>query len=157
MNKKIGPLTICSLIFLLLACGAQVSLITSDTLDQNQISDEDLKKITFYTDGQVIFSRLLDSFNSSQKAASNATIKRTAPTNMINERVSFESNTAGFYHHRTNTHIYVQFFVGELVLPFKLENGMLDVSDLLYDGKQYKYEEGEARLIGNLIRFHKEK
>lgn len=150
MYFRNGALGVFALIILLLSCGAQVSLITGDMLDQNQISDDDLKKITFYTDGQVIFSRLLNSFNNSLKAASNATIRRNTPANMIHERVSLESSTAGFFHHRTDTHIFVQFFAGELVLPFNLENGELDVSDLIYDGKEWEYEEGTARLIGRI-------
>jgi hypothetical protein len=147
MTGKKSLLIFLVFVFLCMGCVSSVVVFTNDFFQQ-----QDLKKITFYTSGQVIFFRSMDSFNYSQKAASNATMNSNSSTNMFNERVALESNTPGFFHHRTETHLYVQFFAGELVLPFNLGDGKLDVSYLVYDGKKFKYEEGEALLICNPLK-----
>lgn len=152
VRRVMKNLNFCCLIFLvlLIGCSSNISLVTSKVLRDNNITAEDLRKITFYTDGQVIFIRDVDSFNSSRRAAANAAIRKNMATGSFDERVALKSNTAGFFHHMTNSHIFIQFLAGELVLPFKLEDATLDVSEIFYDGKKWEYEEGTARLIGRI-------
>ena len=103
--------------------------------------------MVFYTSGQVIFARLSGSFDGSRSAASNATIRGDTPVSSFEEKVALDDNSTGLFHHMTDTHIYVQFMAGELILPFNLSNGLLDVAEIVYDGVQYRYDEGEAKLV----------
>ena len=145
------------LIILILGCAGPVAILNNEIIQQYELTENDFKKMTFYTNGQVIFVRLTDSFNGSRRSASNGTLRKPEPGGLFDERVALESNTAGFFHHKTESHLYIQFMAGELVLPFKLDDGKLDVAEIVFDGKQYEYEEGEAGLIFNIKQVSKSK
>lgn len=131
----------------LLSCGTSLTILTQDTIQQYNLSENDLQNRVFYTNGQVIFVRMAGSFDGSRSAASNATIRRDRPASTFEEKVALEDNSTGRFHHMTDTHIYVQFMFGELILPFKLSDGVLDAPEIVYDGVQYRHDEGEAKLV----------
>ena len=131
----------------LLSCGTSLSILTRETIRHYNLTEHDLQKMVFYTSGQVIFARLSGSFDGSRSAASNAAIRGDRPISSFEEKVALENNSTGLFHHLTETHIYVQFMAGELILPFNLNDGLLDVAEIVYDGVQYRYDEGEAKLV----------
>jgi hypothetical protein len=130
-----------------LSCGTSLTVLTQDTIEQYNLTESDLQKRVFYTSGQVIFVRMSGSFDGSRSAASNAAIRGDKPVSPFEEKVALENNSTGRFHHMTDTHIYVQFMIGELTLPFKLSDGLLDAPEIVYDGVQYRHEEGEAKLV----------
>jgi len=139
-------LTILSLV-ILLSCGTSLTVLTRDTIQQYNLTQDDLQNRVFYTSGQVIFVRMAGSFDGNRSTASNAAVRRNKPISRFEEKVALEDNSTGRFHHITDTHIYVQFMIGELILPFKLSDGLLDAPEIVYDGVQYRYDEGEARLV----------
>mgnify|MGYP001421976347 CR=1 FL=1 len=133
-------------LLILLSCGTSLTLLTGDSIRQYNLTESDLQKMVFYTSGQVIFTRLAGSFDGSLSAASNAAIRGKSPALPFEQRVALEDHSTGLFHHMTDTHIYVQFMAGELILPFKLSDGLLDAPEIVYDGVQYRHDEGEAKL-----------
>ena len=132
---------------IVLSCGTSLTVLTRDTIQQYDLTENDLQKMTYYTSGQVIFVRMSGSFDGSRRSASNATIRGDRPVSSFEEKVALDDNSTGRFHRMTETHIYVQFVVGELILPFKLSDGSLDAPEIVYDGVQYRYDEGEAKLV----------
>ena len=128
-------------------CVSSLVILNSDIIQQYGLTDEDLKKYVYRTNGEVIFYRMADSFDSSRLSASEGAIRKQGVNDQFHERIMLKHNTDGFFHHRTDTHIYIQIKSGDYIFPFKLSTGQLDAPTIVVDGKQYEYEEGEATLM----------
>ena len=145
MNKRLFLLSALSLLFCY--CAPSLELLNEKTIQQYGLTDDDLRSIVFRTNGEVIFYRLADSFDSRRSSASEGAIRKQRQINQFYDRVMLKHNTDGFFHHRTDTHIYIQIKSGDYIFPFNLSTGQLDTKTIIIDGKQYDYEEGEATLM----------
>lgn len=150
--KKSLFIVLFSLSILFCFCATSLMLLNNDIIQQYGLTDDDLESFVFRTNGEVIFYRMADSFDSSRRSASEGAIRKQAVNIQFYERVVLKHNTDGFFHHRTDTHIYIQIKSGDYILPFKLSTGQLDAPTIIVDGKLYEYEEGEATLL-----FHSKK
>ncbi len=130
-------------------CAAPLEVLETSTIDKYVLSEADLAKLVYRIDGEVIFSREVENFESSRRAASDVLRKSTRFSDFT-ERVALRHNTDGFFHHITAERIFIQIMGGELILPFDLSTGKLTASSVVVDGKRYEYEEGEATLMFNL-------
>ncbi|MBN2411676.1 hypothetical protein JXQ31_08285 [candidate division KSB1 bacterium] len=145
--KKNVIMILLGLSILVCACTSSLVILNENIIQQYGITDDDLEKYIYRTNGEVIFYRIADGFDSSRRSASEGAIRKRAVTNQFYERVVLKHNTDGFFHHRTDTHIYIQMKSGDYIFPFKLSTGQLDAPTIVVDGKQYDYEEGEATLL----------
>jgi len=150
--KKSLIMILFGLSILICYCATSLVLLNNDIIQQYGLTNDDLKNYIFLTNGEVIFYRMADSFDSSRRSASEGAFRKQGVNNQFHERVLLKHNTDGFFHHRTDTHIYIQIKSGDYILPFKLSTGQLDAPTIIVDGKLYEYEEGKATLM-----FHSKK
>ena len=132
------------------SCASSLVILNNEIIHKYGFTDNDLKKYVYRTNGEVIFYRMADSFDGSLKSASRGTIRKQSVNNQFYERIVLQHNTDGFYHHRTDTHIFIQIKSGDYILPFNLSTGQLETQNIIIDGKQYDYEEGKATLMFTL-------
>ena len=137
-----------SVILMVLMCSASVVVLTRQSLKEHGWDENDLRRKTFYTSGQVIFTRPSESFDSSRRGASEP-LRPPTQTGLFEEKIALQSNATGLFHHMTDSLIYIQFYASEVVVPFRLSDGKLDSREIYFDGKKYEYEEGEATLVVN--------
>ncbi len=132
----------------LIGCTAgSLEVMQKDAILRHGFAEDDLKHLVYRTNGEVIFFRDSESFESSRAAASDAAFRKSAPRDAFTERVALTNNTTGFFDHRTDSLIYIRFKGGEWIFPFDLDSGQLVATTIVVDGKKYAYEEGEATLM----------
>jgi len=143
-----GTFTVLFVLFILAChCASSLQVLNNDVIEQYGLTDGDLEKYVYFINGEVIFYRLAESFDNRRSSAAEGVYGRQNVNDQFHERVLLKHNTVGFFHHRTDTHIYIQIKSGEYILPFDLSTGQLETPTIVVDGKQYEYEEGEATLV----------
>lgn len=146
MKRRSTP-AVGTALLLMLCCAASLEVLNLDAIRRHGLGDGDLEKMVYWTGGEQVFARDAEGFDSSRLAGTEASYRRRVAGNEYTQRVALKDHTEGFFHHRADTLIYIQFKAGELVLPFSLNNGRLVARSVVVDGKKYEYEEGEAVLL----------
>ncbi len=105
MKKKVVTILFGLAIFVC-ACSSSLVILKENKFQQYGITDDDLKKYIYSTNGEVIFYRWADGFDGSRRSASEGVIRKQVKSNQFYKRVALKHNNDGFFSPYGHSYFY---------------------------------------------------